>query len=949
MDKHTDRQMGHSNSNVWLQNRVHESATVLKHKGNKDTVRDSTEVSTIERGNSFGRKESNIQNLSSFSARVLGLVFPSAQKDRRLAPHTQPQTSESIHQTSEVSHGKLNGRHEGKHQTQVGNFPRFKGRLSSRAYRSMSSQMAKVSRSGSGLRLQMSSLRPIYGAKGVHKGSEDSSSTPSSRRFTNLHVPRRLVNTGTIPRSYNQRYKEGDTVHRGPRFHHQHEQITVDSIDDTYISGGSVRPNKWNSHPISGENFQFSPMCTDPERGQTCSGIGLAQGLRSHGEHGGLGPLLQAPHETYSVTRPFSFQIINRSSLQNDPNDKHDLVRPTLVDSGQESTGRSLVSGPLSSDHAYSGRIEQGMGSTHGSQYSPRSLVKSRGTGSHKPIGTVGSSQRFDAVTTRGYQQKSTSEVRQLYGGGLCEQTGRDKVPDPVSTHQETLDVVHRQQYNVDSSTYTRGKQCTSRQPVKRSVPETNRMVSIQTSLPNTLLTERVSNHRSVCIEEQSSTTSLLLPVTGSSSTSVGCSFDSVGQDGSLRVPPDIATQRSNTESIQRRLHSSADSANVVEAGLVSQPNSIAGRLPCSTTNGARSTSNARDKGQVSRHRSPTVNCLDIVKRRFQKEGFSEGVAHLASRGRRESTNKVYSARLRRYYTWCSGNKVDPHTAPVTQVAEFLKSRFDQGLQTTTVRGYLSAVNSVHNNSDALKSDPVIKLLLEGMNISRPMDRKVWPSWDLHIVLDKLNQAPFEPIESASLRDVALKTLFLIAMASGRRCSELHALSVGSRTVFSKSGVTLYFRPGFLAKNERSDFSAKPIFLPYITQSQLRVKRLGCPVRALKWYINRTKTIRGNMEQLFITNVKPHRPAAKSTLAGWLVDVIRNSGSVQDAGIPRAHSVRAYSASWAFAKGLSISDIINTVSWRTGTTFVKTYLKEVGTTASKGKYAKSVLQHTHDK
>jgi hypothetical protein len=101
------------------------------------------------------------------------------------------------------------------------------------------------------------------------------------------------------------------------------------------------------------------------------------------------------------------------------------------------------------------------------------------------------------------------------------------------------------------------------------------------------------------------------------------------------------------------------------------------------------------------------------------------------------------------------------------------------------------------------------------MNISRPIARKVWPSWDLPIVLQKLNEAPFEPIQSASLRDVALKTSFLLAIASGRRCSELHALAVGRRIVFSNAGVTLYFRPGFLAKNEHSDFSANPIFIPF--------------------------------------------------------------------------------------------------------------------------------------
>ena len=276
----------------------------------------------------------------------------------------------------------------------------------------------------------------------------------------------------------------------------------------------------------------------------------------------------------------------------------------------------------------------------------------------------------------------------------------------------------------------------------------------------------------------------------------------------------------------------------------------------------------------------------------------------MASRGRRESTNKVYSARLRLYYNWCTSHKVDPHSALVTQVAEFLKSRFDLGLQAATVRGYLSAVKSVHRGSTELRLDPVIKLLLEGMNITRPIPRKIWPAWDLPTVLESLNKTPYEPIQSASLRNTALKTLFLVAVASGRRCSELHALAIGGRIIFSKAGVTLYFKPGFLAKNERSDFSATPIFVPFITQSKLRAKRLGCPVRALKWYLNRTQTARGNIEQLFITNTKPYGPAAKPTLAGWLVEVISSSGAVQDSGKPRAHSVRAYSASWAFGQGI---------------------------------------------
>jgi hypothetical protein len=210
--------------------------------------------------------------------------------------------------------------------------------------------------------------------------------------------------------------------------------------------------------------------------------------------------------------------------------------------------------------------------------------------------------------------------------------------------------------------------------------------------------------------------------------------------------------------------------------------------------------------------------------------------------------------------------------------------------------------------------------------------------------LESLSVAPFAPIQSASLRDAGLKTLFLIAVASGRRCSELHALAIGQFMVFAQDGVTMYFRPGFLSKNERSDFIASPMFLPYITQSKRREKRINCPVRAIRWYLDRTQILRGSIQQLFITSNKPYRPAAKSTLAGWLVDVILRSGTLDSPGTPRAHSVRAFSASWAFARGLSMKEIINTVSWRTDSTFTKTYMKDVGPRLDHAKYAKAVLR-----
>ena len=52
----------------------------------------------------------------------------------------------------------------------------------------------------------------------------------------------------------------------------------------------------------------------------------------------------------------------------------------------------------------------------------------------------------------------------------------------------------------------------------------------------------------------------------------------------------------------------------------------------------------------------------------------------------------------------------------------------------------------------------------------------VLPQWDLGIVLEALSKPPYEPLPEVSLKHLTLKTIFLIAMASAGRRSELQAL-----------------------------------------------------------------------------------------------------------------------------------------------------------------------------
>ena len=87
----------------------------------------------------------------------------------------------------------------------------------------------------------------------------------------------------------------------------------------------------------------------------------------------------------------------------------------------------------------------------------------------------------------------------------------------------------------------------------------------------------------------------------------------------------------------------------------------------------------------------------------------------------------------------------------------------------------------------------------------RPPPLWLEPQWCLNKALDFLKTRRFAV--NPSLEDITLKTIFLLALASGRRVSELHSfLRRRGFIVFGDhySWVRIHPNPHFLAKNETS-------------------------------------------------------------------------------------------------------------------------------------------------
>ena len=166
----------------------------------------------------------------------------------------------------------------------------------------------------------------------------------------------------------------------------------------------------------------------------------------------------------------------------------------------------------------------------------------------------------------------------------------------------------------------------------------------------------------------------------------------------------------------------------------------------------------------------------------------------------------------------------------------------------------------------------------------------------------------------------------------------MHALSgLSSDVAFEPDGsVSLRFLPEFLAKNQSPGVPSPVILIKPLTSILCPddEDRLLCPVRALRLYRRRSNPLRAvSQRRLFISlNPDYDRDISKVTLARWLTGVIQRAyekvGGCNELSV-RAHEIRAWSASLAFAHSLPLATIMEAAFWRSQGTFIEFYLRDV--------------------
>ena len=174
------------------------------------------------------------------------------------------------------------------------------------------------------------------------------------------------------------------------------------------------------------------------------------------------------------------------------------------------------------------------------------------------------------------------------------------------------------------------------------------------------------------------------------------------------------------------------------------------------------------------------------------------------------------------------------------------------------------------------------------------------------------------------MKHLTFKTVFLLALGSGKHRSEIHGWqnrNIRHQSDWSK--VSLYQSPSFLSKNQpakEGPDSVAPgvitILAPTLDRS-LKSDRSHCPVRALRYYLDRTSDLRQNKEVVFVFFKKGFdKDISPATISSWIKQnvILCYELSDQEAHTVhqvKAHDVRAFDASKVFQSGVSLDKVLS--------------------------------------
>ena len=593
-----------------------------------------------------------------------------------------------------------------------------------------------------------------------------------------------------------------------------------------------------------------------------------------------------------------------------DPGPQLPPPTPKVVAGGKQCATRSTITPSKTCSANIYRRIKRRLGRSLRRAYCKGNLVPSRKQVVHKPLRAKSSISSSKRVSNPLLRQVSTDSYRQHNNGCLYQQRGGDEVGLSVCPTVENPVLVYQTAGNPQGTSHPRPAERDSRQAIQTWPDHSNRVVTSSRSIPSYMPGGLVYNQ----IQQQTATvcvTGFRPPGMGS-----GCTQPLLGGPGPIHLFTSSHLGQSFGEVTGLPLQqNNSDCPRVAQNALVLGSSGNVQSNPTVSAQHTKLSVSAIQPGPLQEPVKSEPTCLAPKASAIKEQGFSEAVAARIEAPQRGSIRSVYEVKWTIFTKWWLSNQVAFRAPPWKAIADFLLHLFqDRKLQPGTIDGYRSAIaDKLGNSIINVSKDENLSRLLNSFHRDRPKGKRGIPSWNLSLVLHQLTKAPFEPLKEASLKHLTFKTVFLLALGSGKHRSEIHAwLHKNIRQQSDWSKVSLYPSPSFLSKNQlakEGPDSVAPVVIPALAPSldrSLKGDRSLCPVRALRYYLDRTSDLRQNKELVFVSFKKGFdKDISPATISSWIKQTVILCYELSDQeALPlhqvKAHDVRAFAASKAF-------------------------------------------------
>ena len=169
-----------------------------------------------------------------------------------------------------------------------------------------------------------------------------------------------------------------------------------------------------------------------------------------------------------------------------------------------------------------------------------------------------------------------------------------------------------------------------------------------------------------------------------------------------------------------------------------------------------------------------------------------------------------------------------------------------------------------------------------------------------------------------SLECLAKKLATLMCILSGQRSQTRSLLNINYMYIDENHYI---FYIASLLKTTRPGFHQHPLEFRRYTNESL------CVIMYIKQYLLETKEIIHSDGGFFISFKPPHKAVISTTIARWVVSVLKEAGV--NVSACSAYSTRSAASSKASDKGLNLAEISKAAGWSNAKTFAMFYKKTI--------------------